>query len=698
MAQELIKVALIGNPNTGKTSVFNHLTGLHQQVGNYPGITVEKKIGVCKLSEEVKATIIDLPGTYSLNASSIDENVVIELLLNKKDENFPDVVVVVTEVENLKRNLLLFTQIKDLELPTLLVINMSDRMQLKGIELNIPLLEKELKTSIALVSSRKNIGIEKLKDLILNYKHLSTEPCLNASVIDVEYFDKLRRAFPNQLLYKLWLVITQDVNFLNLERKELQSSFTKSHADLRRLQQKETIKRYQFINDTLKIGQKIDSSKATDIRAKLDRILTHKVLGYLIFFAILFGIFQSIFEWSKIPMDFIDSSFANLSSYAKTYLPSGEFTNLISEGIIPGIGGILIFIPQIVFLFLFISVLEESGYMSRVVFLMDKIMRRFGLSGKSVVPLISGTACAIPAIMGARNIENWKERLITILVTPFITCSARLPVYAIIIALIIPNEKLYGFMSLQGLTLMILYLLGFGMAILSAYILNKILKIKSKSYFVVEMPSYKIPMFKNVSINVLEKTKSFVFGAGKIILAISIILWFLGSHGPGKDFKNARQIVTEKAGNELNQANIDNQVSEYKLEHSYIGIIGKSIEPVIKPLGYDWKIGIAVVSSFAAREVFVGTLATIYSVGNHSNEEATIKEQMKNEVREDGKPVFNFATGISLLLFYAFAMQCASTLAIVKKETNSWKWPLIQLVFMSGFAYLVALMAFQFLK
>ena len=455
MAQKEIKVALIGNPNTGKTSVFNQLTGLHQQVGNYPGITVEKKIGVCKLSEEVKATIIDLPGTYSLNASSIDENVVIELLMNRNDENFPDVVVVVTEVENLKRNLLLFTQIKDLELP----INMSDRMQLKGIELDIPFLESELKTSIALVSSRKNIGIEKIKNLILNYKNLSTEPCLNASSIDVEYFDKLRKAFLNQLLYKLWFVITQDVNFLNLERKELKSSFTKSHADLKRLQQKETIKRYQFINDTLKIGQKIDRSKASDVRAKLDRVLTHKVFGYLIFFVILFGIFQSIFEWSKYPMDFIDSSFANLASYAKNSLPAGEFTNLISEGIIPGIGGILIFIPQIAFLFLFISVLEESGYMSRVVFLMDKIMRRFGLSGKSVVPLISGTACAIPAIMGARNIENWKERLITILVTPFITCSARLPVYAILIALIIPDEKLFGFMSLQGLTLMVLYLL-----------------------------------------------------------------------------------------------------------------------------------------------------------------------------------------------------------------------------------------------
>jgi ferrous iron transport protein B len=701
MAQKEIKVALIGNPNTGKTSVFNQLTGLHQQVGNYPGITVEKKMGVCKLSEDVKATIIDLPGTYSLNASSIDENVVIELMMNRKDENFPDVVVVVTEVENLKRNLLLFTQIKDLELPTLLVINMSDRMRLKGIELNVPFLESELKTSIALVSSRKNIGIEKIKNLILNYKNLSTEPCLNASSIDVEYFDKLRKAFPNQLLYKLWLVITQDVNFLNLERKELKSSFTKSHADLKRLQQKETIKRYQFINDTLKIGQTKDDSKASDIRAKLDRVLTHKVFGYIIFFIILFGIFQSIFEWSKYPMDFIDSSFANLASYAKNSLPAGEFTNLISEGIIPGIGGILIFIPQIAFLFLFISVLEESGYMSRVVFLMDKIMRRFGLSGKSVVPLISGTACAIPAIMSARNIENWKERLITILVTPFITCSARLPVYAILIALIIPDEKLFGFMSLQGLTLMILYLLGFGVAIFSAYILNKILNIKSKSYFVVEMPSYKIPMFKNVSINVLEKTRAFVFGAGKIILTLSIVLWFLGSHGLGENFNNADQIVKQQltAKNVIySQKYLDDQVSAYKLENSFIGIVGKSIEPIIKPLGYDWKIGIAVVSSFAAREVFVGTLATIYSVGSHSDEEDTIKNRMAAEVHTDGSKVFNFPTGISLLLFYAFAMQCVSTLAIVKKETNLWKWPIIQLVFMSGFAYLVAFIAYQVLK
>ncbi|MBP6182015.1 ferrous iron transport protein B [Flavobacterium sp.] len=694
-----INVALIGNPNVGKTSVFNQLTGLNQQVGNYPGITVEKKIGFCKLPNNVKANILDLPGTYSLNASSIDENVVIELLLNKNDKLYPDVALVVTDVENLKRNLLLFTQIKDLEIPTILVINMADRMEYKGITLDIPYLEEHLKTKIALISSRKGFGIDELKKLIVTYKTISNEPCLNASSIDPEYFNTLRKTFPNQLLYKLWLVITQDVNFLNLDRNEIRSSLTKSHSDLKRLQQKETIKRYQFINDVLKVGLKVDETVAKDFRSKLDRILTHKVWGYVIFFLILFIIFQSIFEWSKIPMDFIDSTFASLSSLAAENLPAGVLTNLISQGIIPGIGGILIFIPQIAFLFMFISILEESGYMSRVVFLMDKIMRKFGLSGKSVVPLISGTACAIPAIMATRNIENWKERLITILVTPFTTCSARLPVYAIIIALVIPDNHVFGILNMQGMTLMLLYLLGFGMAIFSAYILNKILKIKGKTYFVVEMPNYKLPLFKNVGINVIEKTKAFIFGAGKIILAISIVLWFLASYGPGEKFNNAETIVVEKTKDKpLSKTEFDNAVASQKLENSYIGLMGKTIEPTISPLGYDWKIGIAIISSFAAREVFVGTLATIYSVGGSDNE-VTIKNKMADEINPvTGEKIFNFASGISLLLFYAFAMQCASTLAITKKETNSWKWPAGQLIFMSGFAYVVALIAYQILK
>ena len=699
MSSNNINVALIGNPNTGKTSVFNELTGLNQQVGNYPGITVEKKMGFCKLTSKIKANILDLPGTYSLNASSIDENVVIELLLNKKDKLFPDVAIVVTDVENLKRNLLLFTQIKDLEIPTILVINMADRMKFKGISIDIPYLEEHFKTKIALISTRKGYGIEKLKELIINYKSLSIAPCLNASTIDSDYFETLQKTFPTQLLYKLWLVITQDVNFLNLERNEIQNSYTKSHSDLKRLQQKETIKRYQFINDILKIGHNIDSSIAKDFRSKLDRVLTHKIWGYCIFFAILFVIFQSIFEWSKVPMEFIDTTFADFSLYASASLPAGVFTNLISQGIIPGIGGILIFIPQIAFLFLFISVLEESGYMSRVVFLMDKLMRKFGLSGKSVVPLISGTACAIPAIMATRNIENWKERLITILVTPFTTCSARLPVYAIIIALVIPDKRVFGVFNLQGLTLMLLYLLGFGMAIFSAYVLNKILKIKGKTFFVVEMPNYKLPMFKNVAINVIEKTRSFIFGAGKIILAISIVLWFLASYGPGKKFNDAEAIITSQNTNStLSKLEFKDKVAAYKLENSYIGIMGKAIEPAISPLGYDWKIGIAIISSFAAREVFVGTLATIYSVGDNDNDN-TIKNKMGAEINpETGAKIFNFATGISLLLFYAFAMQCASTLAITKKETNTWKWPLAQLVFMSGLAYIVALIAFQILK
>ncbi|WP_299319132.1 ferrous iron transport protein B [uncultured Maribacter sp.] len=724
-----INVALIGNPNTGKTSVFNQLTGLNQKVGNYPGITVEKKEGICKLPRGVKAHILDLPGTYSLNTTSLDESVAVELLLNKNDKDHPDVAIVVSDVENLKRNLLLFTQIKDLKIPAILVINMADRMSRKGITIDIELLEKKLNSKIALVSTRKETGIDKLRELIADYKNLPKTQNVDISVIAPEYFEKLATAFPKEDVYKLWLVITQDVNFMPLEKtlfKDASSFATKSKSELKRLQQKETILRYQFINGILKETYKVDVNAAKGFRATLDKVLTHKVFGYLIFFLILLTIFQAIYGWSEYPMDLIDGFFASATEWVKDTLPPGVFTNLIAEGILAGIGGIVIFIPQIAFLFLFIALLEETGYMSRVVFLMDRIMRPFGLSGKSVVPLISGTACAIPAVMATRTIENWKERLITILVTPFTTCSARLPVYLIIIALVIPEGSFLG-LSYKALTLMSLYLMGFGAAILSAVILNKILKIKSKSFFVVEMPNYKLPLLKNVGYTVLEKTKSFVFGAGKIILAISIILWFLGSNGSSDEFKNAETIVTNRVeqegfstsseiyfethqdGFDINAPNASDQQKEleeralaqeiagYKLEHSYMGHMGKAIEPIVRPLGYDWKIGIAVITSFAAREVFVGTLATIYSVGN--DEEETIKNRMAAEVNpRTQKPLFNLASGVSLLLFYAFAMQCMSTLAVVKRETNSWKWPAGQLVFMSLFAYIVALIAYQLLK
>ena len=693
-----LNVALIGNPNTGKTSVFNALTGLNQKVGNYPGITVEKKQGSCRLNRTTKAHIIDLPGTYSLNASSMDESVVIELLLNKNDKDYPDVAVVVSDIENLKRNLLLFTQIKDLEIPTLLVINMSDRMKRKGISLDIAQLEKQLKTKIALISTRENTGIDTLKSYLLDYRSLSKEPITDIRAIDKEYFENLEKVFPDQSLYKLWLVITQDVNFAKLERQKVEDATayrTQPESHLKRLQQKETIKRYQVINKALKETYTVDINKATDFRSRLDRVLIHRFWGYIIFFMILLTIFQVIFDWSSIPMDFIDESFSQLSEAAKKNLPPGLFTDLLAEGIIAGLGGIVIFIPQIAFLFLFIAVLEETGYMSRVVFLMDRGLRKYGLSGKSVIPLISGTACAIPAVMATRNIENWKERLITILVTPFTTCSARLPVYLILISLVIPEGTFLG-MGYQGLTLMGLYLLGFVMALLSAAILNKVLKIKSKTYFVIEMPNYKLPLLKNVGLTVFEKTKSFVVEAGKIILAISILLWLMASFGPGKAFNNAVEIVKENSieknftTEELNAA-----IAAHKLEHSFIGILGKSIEPAIAPLGFDWKIGIALISSFAAREVFVGTLATIYSVGNDSEE--TIKQRMAAETKANGKPLFDLPTGVSLMLFYAFALQCMSTLAIVKKETNGWKWPMIQLFSMTFIAYFSALAVYQIL-
>ncbi|MCT4700139.1 ferrous iron transport protein B [Tenacibaculum haliotis] len=697
-----IKVALVGNPNTGKTSLFNQLTGLNQKVGNYPGVTVDKKQGICKISAQTSAIITDLPGTYSINPTSIDESIVLKTLLNSQEDEKPDVIVVVADVENLKRNLLLFSQIQDLEIPTILALNMADQMQRKGITIDVENLEKSLQTKVVLISARKNEGVTAVKKEIENYKDLKTASNFKeiTTKIDAAYFNELQKINANFSSYELWMMLTkQHTSLLSDDEKKQLELFGANAAKQKKYQHKETIYRYQNINLILKENYTVDASKATDLRAKLDKVFTHKIFGYVIFFGLLLLIFQSVFDWASTPMDLIDGLFANIAEFTKANLPNGMFTDLLTEGIIPGIGGVVIFIPQIAILFLFIAVLEETGYMSRVVFLMDKVMRRFGMSGKSVIPLISGTACAIPAIMATRTISSWKERLITILVTPFTTCSARLPVYAILIALIIPDTKIFGILSLQGLTLLGLYALGFAAAIIGAYILHKTLKIKNTSFFVMEMPNYKLPSVKNVFFDVLEKTKAFVFGAGKIILAISIVLWFLASNGPSS-FKNAEKSVTENIANQqLSATELSQKIASAKLENSYIGIAGKAIEPAVKPLGYDWKIGIGLIASFAAREVFIGTLATIYSVENNEEDISTIKEKMAAEInQETGEKRFNFATGMSLLLFYAFAMQCMATLAIVKRETKSWKWPIVQLVGMGILAYLSAFAAYQILS
>jgi ferrous iron transport protein B len=687
MWQMEIKVALVGNPNVGKTSVFNTLTGLNQKVGNYPGITVDKKTGISKLTNDVKAKIIDLPGLYSTKPSSKDEEVVLDTIFDSKNTNYPDVVVVVAEIENLKRNLFLFTQIKDLGFPTVLAINMADQMKKKGIELNIAALSTALDAPVVLISTRTGLGIDELKQTIGQYQEISTKTILDLKSVDEKVFENLS--------YKAWLSRSQGVSFENIEptRDNLFES------DIKRLQQRESIKRYQIIGDALKSSYTKDDSKATGVAAKADKILTHPILGYVIFFAAMLLVFQAIFSWAGVPMDWIDEKFAQLSTWAAGVLPEGKFSELLTEGVIPGIGGVVIFIPQIAILFMFIALLEESGYMSRVVFLMDKVMRPFGLSGKSVVPLISGVACAIPAIMSARNIENTKERLITMLVTPFATCSARIPVYVIIISLVIPDEKVFGHIGLQGLVMTIMYFLGFIMALLGAFLLKKLIQSTTKSYLIIEMPQYRWPLLKNVASTVIDKTRAFIEGAGKIILALSILLWFLGSHGPSETFGKSEEIIAQEFKNSsLSEEEIQDEIQGYKLRNSYIGMIGSGIEPIFRPLGYDWKISIAVLTSFAAREVFVGNLATLYNIGSQGEEEVRVVERMRQEVRPDGSRMFDLATGVSLLLFYAFAMQCISTVAIMRRETNSWKWTLIQVVFMTGLAYFSAMAAYFLLK
>ena len=674
-----INLLLLGNPNTGKSSLFNKLTGLKQKVGNFPGVTVEKKEGNINFKNNCFVNVIDLPGTYSVNSFSLEEEVVSDILL-EKNEISPDAALVVSDIENLKHNLLLFTQVKDLGIPLYLVINMCDVMEKRGITLDISILEEELKTKIFLISTRNSTGINDLLNEIPKILDSDTSTLVDNKYMDLEILQKINNENNSSSTYKTWVSEINKISNL---------------GDLKKIKHKEAIHRYRFINNKLNNTLNIDRKKAHDLRSKLDNIFLHPFWGTIIFILILALIFQTIFTWSSYPMDFIDEMFSNLSNYTKTVLPEGVFTNLLAEGIITGIGGVIIFVPQIALLFMFISILEETGYMSRVVFLFDKRLKKYGLSGKSVIPLISGVACAIPAVMSTRNIDDWKQRLITILILPFMTCSARLPVYLILISIVIPDNYFFIF-NYQGLTLLGLYLLAVLIALISAFVFSKIIKSNFKNYVMIEMPNYKIPVLKNVLFTVYSKTKSFVFEAGKIILSISVFLWVLASNGPGDNFKYAEQIIMEKYDNKKNISVLDYEIQSYRLENSYIGYAGKILEPILNPLGFDWKIGIAIITSFAAREVFVGTLATIFSVGSENVD--TIKEKMSYQRKQNGQLLFNLPTGVSLMVFYAFALQCMSTIAIVKKETNSWKWPAIQFTFMTIIAYISALIVYQTLS
>ena len=684
------KFVLIGNPNTGKTSLFNSLTGLNQSTGNYPGITVDRKVGQIDTGKE-PIDLIDLPGTYSLEPNSLDEEIVLNEILNIADPI--DAIIYVADPSNLRRNLFLFSQIRDLEIPCILVLNRIDNLKENGRSVAHQKLSDTFKCPVVLTSIKKGLGLDKLKESILQLN----AACSYQSKFEIknDAYKELKKIDSIKNNYWAWLIAhhhhTHKI-FSETDQKHIGLVLKDQILDAETVLKEEAIERYTFIDSILK-----DVLKKTELNSstttKIDKILTHKYYGYVLFFSILFFMFQAIYSWSSIPMDFIDSSFSNLANWISNVLPENRINQLITEALIPGIGGVVIFVPQIAILFGFISILEQSGYMSRVVFIMDRFMRRFGLNGKSIVPLISGVACAIPAIMAARNIENAKERLITILVVPFMTCAARLPVYTILIALMIPTNNTNGF-NLQGLVLLLMYLLGFVSSIIASIVLSKLIKQDSKDVFIIELPDYQIPQVKNLLHTLLTKTKSFVFDAGKIIVAVSIILWVLASFGPGDRFKNAENYVSQSDSN-ANNIIYEDALAAHKLEHSFLGYIGKGIEPAIKPLGYDWKIGIGLISSFAAREVFVGTMASIYSVGSKQDQNKTILEKLRQAKNNNtGKPTYTFAVSLSLLIFYAFAMQCASTIAIVKRETNSWKWPIIQTLGMTAIAYLGAFLTY----
>jgi len=704
MSRKSLHIALVGNPNSGKSSLFNCLTGLKQQVGNFPGVTVDKKTGTTALDNSLKAEIIDLPGSYSLYPRRLDEWVSYKVLLSQ-DELKADVVVAVADASNLKRNLLFCTQLIDLKIPVVIALTMMDLAKNKGIKIDVIGLERELGVPVVAVNPRKNKGLVELKKAILltaqqAYKTPARDFIENKNFAP-EAIEEVQKIFPHLSDYTSIHYLINHENFLlndqlqetveNIERK-YNFNHTKTQAE-------EILQRYSRIGHVMKQTiSEPDPVQKSLFTERLDNILLHRHWGYIILLSVLFLLFQSVFWLAQYPMDWIELSFAKISSFVANTLPDSRWSDLLVNGVIAGLSGILVFVPQIMILFGLITILEDTGYMARISFLSDRLMRSVGLNGKSVMPMISGFACAVPAIMSTRNIENRKERLLTILVTPLMSCSARLPVYTILIALVIPNTYLFGFLSVQGLVMMGLYLLGLVMALIVSYVAKWFIRIKEKSFFILELPVYRSPRWGNMVQTMINKAKIFVFDAGKIIMVISLILWAMSSFGPGNKMQQVSEHYKQlKAQPGADVAQLEKEKNTVKLESSYAGILGKAIEPAIVPLGYDWKIGIALITSFAAREVFVGTMATLYSVGEEEND-LLLRDKMKLAKRKDGTPVYNLAAGLSLMIFYVFAMQCMSTLAVVKRETRSWKWPIIQLVYMTGLAYLMSLVVYQLFR
>jgi len=695
-------IAILGNPNSGKSSLFNLLTGLRQKVGNFPGVTVEKKLGQVNMPGSGTCTVIDLPGTYSLYPRREDEWVSYKQLMYPDQGEKIDLAIVVADASNLRRNLLYVSQVIDLKIPVVVALTMTDLAKKRGVRVDADRLAREMGVPVVVVNARSGKGVDQLKSIV-GVALTTTVPgqdFYNINQLAEQAIAEVKEILPSLSNYGAihHLINHEHFNLTASQQEHIETIEKKFAFNHTKIQAEDIQKRYQRIR--LVVQKSVEENtieKRKLFSEQLDKFFLHRTWGYLIMGVVLFILFQSVFWIAEYPMNAIEEAVGYLGGYLGSIMNPGWFSDLLINGVLAGFGGIIVFVPQIMILFGLITLLEDTGYMARISFLSDRIMRRVGLNGKSVMPMIGGFACAVPAIMSARNIENKKERLLTILVTPFMSCSARLPVFTILASLIIPNEYLFGFLSIQGLVLMGLYVLGIVVAMLVSYVLNLFIKIKEKSFFILELPVYRQPRWKNIIITMIEKAKVFVFDAGKVIMVISLILWGLSSYGPSEkreEINNKYESLISNSPEKTSE--LEAEKSSVLLEYSYAGIMGRSIEPVIKPLGYDWKIGIALITSFAAREVFVGTMATLYSVGEDADENSeTLRNKMQSATRTDGSPVYTKATGFSLLVFYLLAMQCMSTLAVVKRETGSWKWPIIQLTYMTVIAYLLSFITYQ---
>ena len=699
------KIAILGNPNSGKSSVFNRLTGMSAKVGNFPGVTVDKKIGILRLPSGTTADIIDFPGVYSLHPNSKDEFIVTSILANPQDENYPDLVLYVADITHLEKQLLLFTQLVDLGLPIIMLLTMKDLADKDQLNIDLDQLKNAWDIPIYAINARTQGSTNEILqelDKQLLHSTLSTQQQYKLSYDEQSLVNDLAETFPGKNAYQLLLAAHyhQQLNHLTAAQKSrIAQSNVKHGFNSVASQIRETMQRYDSFTHIVRKAASIGTFKVSKLSDRADDILTHRWWGLIIFFAVNFILFQAMFSWASYPQEWIDIAFSWVGAQVKHLIPFETLSSFVSDGILAGLGGILVFVPQIFILFFLINILEDFGYMARAVYLFDRLLIKFGLNGKSLVSLIAGGACAIPAIMSTRTISNQKERLITTLVTPFISCSARIPVYTILVGFVVASSHHIGPFNTQGLLFMGLYLLGIVTALGAGWILKQIIKSDDRSFLMIELPDYKTPDFKVAVHTAFTKAWSFIVEAGKVILIISMILWVLSSYGTKSRMEAATSYVqTTTQAQHLSPEQSEDLMANKKLEASYAGTIGKWMEPLIAPLGFDWKIGIALFTSFAAREVFVGTMSTLYSLGSTEDYSSITKKLAAEKNVETGQPRFTMAVAVSLLLFYVFAMQCMSTMAVVKRETGGWKWPIIQFVFMCSLAYLASFIAYQLLK